>query len=44
MKENIVDLMEHSLFFGNYEPVLCSRKQLLKSIIKLKKGKQNETK
>ena len=44
MKANIIDLMEHSLFFGNYVPVLCSRKQLLNSIIELKEGKQNETK
>lgn len=41
MKKDMIDLMEHSLFFGNYEPVLCSRKQLLKSIIELKKEKQN---
>lgn len=39
MKEDLIDIMEHTLFFGNYEPVLCSRKQLLKSIIKQKTKK-----
>ena len=34
--------LKELMFFGNYEPVFCSRKQLLKSIIGFKKEKQNE--